>query len=237
MSREHEIYEQAGVAMTCRSFEEYLRMFALEAEDLTGIDVLDAAAGASSFTASARQKGIRAIAVDPLYGLTDGEMAEHGRREMEEIDRKLSRLTHKFLWDFYGDVSNHRKLREESFRLFYEDYIRNKQSGHYVKGSFPSLPFADGAFTQVLCSHFLFLYAGQFSYEFHLQAVRELLRVCRSGGEVRIYPLLDLAWVPYPHLDRLVVECSTDGIKADFLDSFLPFIPGSRKLLRLVKNE
>lgn len=237
MRREEESYEQVGVAMTCRSFEEYVRMFALQSEELSKADVLDAAAGASSFTAAARQRGIRAVAVDPLYGLKAEDMAEHGRQEMEEVRRKLAKLSHKFQWDFYGDVSNHSRLREESFRLFYEDYTLGKGSEHYIEGAFPSLPFADGSFSLVLCSHFLFLYAEQFSYAFHLQAVRELLRVCRPGGEVRIYPLLDLAWKPYPHLEQLVEECCANGIQADFPDSGLPFIPASNKLLRLVKNE
>jgi hypothetical protein len=59
-------YEQLGVAMTCRSFAEYERMFDLVKSDLQKGSILDIASGASSFTAMARRHGYEAFAVDPL---------------------------------------------------------------------------------------------------------------------------------------------------------------------------
>lgn len=46
-----------------------------------------------------------------------------------------------------------------------------------------------GKFDIALSSHFLFFYSAQLSAEFHLQALREMLRVAR---EVRVFPLLAL---------------------------------------------
>ncbi len=47
-------YEQIGVAMTCRSYEEYERMFACDFGGSKLGAILDIAGGASSFTADAR---------------------------------------------------------------------------------------------------------------------------------------------------------------------------------------
>lgn len=45
-----------------RSFEEYLKMFALEEEELAGESFLDCAAGASSFTSEMGKRGYRCMA-------------------------------------------------------------------------------------------------------------------------------------------------------------------------------
>lgn len=230
-----EFYEQVGVAMTCRSYGEYLRMFSLKEEELQSASVLDVAAGASSFGAGARLRGIRAAAVDPLYA-DSGEMMEaRARRELEEAEAKLDKLSHLFDWTFYGSPARHRDMRIESVNLFLNDYRMSAGTEAYVEGTLPNLPFPDGTFTHVLCSHFLFLYAEQFPYEFHEKAVLDMLRVCRSGGEVRIYPLLDLKHKPYPYMDRLTEACVRAGAEIGFLKSGLPFIPGSEYLLRIVR--
>lgn len=230
-----DFYEQMGVAMTCRSFEEYVRMFACDAEELLSGKVLDAAAGASSFGAGARRRGIRVVSADPLYELSVDEMEAHGRAELEIAASKVSGLTHKFDWSYYGSQEEHTRKREESLKLFLEDYHALSATDAYVSASLPKLPFGDGTFTHVFCSHFLFLYAEQFSYEFHRDALLELARVCRTGGTVRIYPLLDLKWRPYPDLERLMEEMREKGLVPELVESKLPFIPGSDKLLRITK--
>ena len=50
------------------------------------------------------------------------------------------------------------------------------------------VPFEENAFDIGLSSHFLLMYTS-LGYEFHIQAIREMLRVCR---EVRIFPMVDL---------------------------------------------
>src|SRR6185503_3778759 len=51
-----------------RSLAEYAQCFALDVSTLRGRDVLDVAAGPSSFTAEACARKVNAVAVDPLYG-------------------------------------------------------------------------------------------------------------------------------------------------------------------------
>lgn len=233
--RNKEYYEQTGFAMTCRSYEEYVRMFACHPESEPSARILDVAGGASSFAADARRRGLTAVSADPLYSRNPEEMAVYGEQELEEAAGKLANLFHKFDWSYYGSHEEHTRRRRESLRLFLEDYAERYGTEAYVPASLPNLPFEDGSFTHVFCSHFLFLYAEQLTYEFHLEALLELARVCKPGGQVRVYPLLDLKQRPYDRLEELMEKLRSKGLEAELLDSGLPFIPGSASLLSINK--
>lgn len=226
-------YPQTGVAVTCRNFEEYGRMFSCVFEQ--GERVLDVAAGASSFAASARIQGIQAVAADPLYSLEPDVMARRGLQELEEATAKLGELQHVYNWSYYGSASQHEALRRQSLELFLEDYGRLYSTEAYVSAALPRLPFADESFDRVLCSHFLFLYGEQFGEDFHRKAVLELARLARRGGEVRIYPLLDLKWSPYGGLGELMAFLEDRGLVPVLEVSSLSFIPGSHQLLVIRK--
>ncbi|MDB5056076.1 MAG: methylase [Bacilli bacterium] len=230
-----EYYEQVGVAMTCRSFAEYEKIFSLNLKELEHVKLLDIAAGASSFTAGARAQGYEAVAVDPLYVMDLAEMAEYGHKEIEISTAKLASLAHKFDWDYYGSIELHRENRERSLDIFLQDYAAKDEHKNYIPCSLPKLPFADNTFSLVLCSHFLFLYAEQFDYVFHLNAVLEMLRVSRKGGQVRIYPLLDLKQQPYPYLEQLIKDLEKKQAIVEKKESKLPFIPGSTHMLCIHK--
>lgn len=230
-------YEQIGTAFTCRSYTEYVRMFALdELLDPHG-EVLDAAAGASSFTADAANRGLRAVAVDPRYKLPPAALVEEARTEIEVSTAKLEGLRDLFDFSYYGSLENHRAGRAASLERFAADYAADYEAGtgRYVAGELPRLPFADNRFALVLCSHFLFLYGEHFDDAFHERAVFELIRVCRPGGEVRIYPLFTLGFQEYPHLDRLMGAVLRAGCEVSLPETRLPFMPGSHRLLVIRK--
>ncbi|CAG7625329.1 hypothetical protein PAESOLCIP111_02715 [Paenibacillus solanacearum] len=229
-------YEQTGVAMTCRSYEEYVRMFALESELAPRGPVLDVSGGASSFAAVLSGQGIQVSAADPLYVMPPESIYAHGVREIEVSTEKLSRLERQFDWSFYGSLTQHRAMREQALERFIADYRSDTEKVKYVDAGLPNLPFQDDTFGLVLCSHFLFLYHEQFDYEFHEKAVFELLRVCRPGGQVRMYPIYTLGWDRYPHMERLVHELRKRGAQVEFVPSELPFIPGSSELLCVFKH-
>jgi hypothetical protein len=260
-------YQQSGVAMTCRSYEEYVRMFVLEEPQLASANVLDVAGGASSFAAAAAGKGSRVTAVDPLYRMTVQEIAAYGREEIEVSTAKLATIADRYRWDYYGSLERHRANRELSLELFLADYasareltgaedalragdmavsrppappsaeqgasdrIRTSQPAVYIPGMLPNLPLPDDAFDLTLCSHFLFLYEAQFDYDFHVAAVRELLRVTKVGGEVRLYPLVTFRTQPYSRLDDLRRDIAACGAESALEPSRLPFLPGSDHLL------
>jgi ubiquinone/menaquinone biosynthesis C-methylase UbiE len=229
MNQKQEHYELEGVIMTCRSFDEYSRMFALNPVDMNGLKVLDVAGGASSFAAAASHAGAFVQAVDPIYALSFNKLKEKGLKEIEAYSSKVADLQHVFTWDYYGSPQYHRAMREASLQMFIQDFEQHKGS-RYISGQLPDLPLAKGTFDYVLCSHFLFLYAEQFGYEFHLQAIQEMLRVCKPGGEVRIYPLVNLKWKPYSHMEMLCRDLMDMGVETSRIKADLPFIPGSDEL-------
>lgn len=204
--QENRYYRQTGVAMTCRSYDEYVRMFALDSDTLPGKSILDVAAGASSFAAEASAKGSSVTAADPLYRMTPGQIAEQGAKEIETSTAKLAGLKDRYLWEYYGSLERHRARRERSLERFVQDYGSLKPAVRYVDAALPNLPFDDDTFDLTLCSHFLFLYEEQFDYAFHAAAVRELLRLTRPGGELRLYPIVGFRTERYGQLDRLRLE-------------------------------
>lgn len=228
-------YPQAGVASTCRSFQEYEAMFRLEEANLSRGPVLDVAGGASSFTAQLAARGIAAAAADPFYaGVTDEVIAAAGR-EIEVSSAKIAAQAGSYDWSFYGSPEDHRKLREQSLADFAADFRSEGAAERYFPSALPHLPFEDGAFALAVCSHFLFLYADSFDEAFHEAAMREMLRVVRRGGEVRIYPLVTLKWEPCPFLDRLLLRLG-DVADITLTETGLPFTPVPSPLLRLVKT-
>ncbi|MBD0381146.1 methyltransferase domain-containing protein [Paenibacillus sedimenti] len=231
------IYEQVGVAMTSRTYAEYERMFMLDDKNLLGKRVLDVAGGASSFTAEARRKGVLSEAADPLFNKSAKEITEHGMQEIEAVAAKMEKLVDVYNWEFYGSVEQHRAGRVEGLRLFAEDFASPVAKSRYHGSLLPNLPFEDDTFDLVLCSHFLFLYEDQFDYAFHLAAVRELLRICKPGGEVRAYPLLNFRTEEYTRLQDLLDELTLSGYLAEKRKSNLPFLPNSEQFIIIAKPD
>lgn len=227
-------YEQIGVAMTCRSYEEYIQMFNLQESDLSRGMVLDIAAGGSSFTADAIGRGYEAIAVDPRYGSGIQAWVQEAAEEIETSTAKLAKLEEYFDWSYYGSLDNHRNGRRASLERFSAHINESVGTSRYVNGRLPDLPFQDDQFSLVLCSHFMFLYANQFGHEFHINSVLEMIRICRPGGQIRIYPLISLSWEPYSELDQLMETITANGGTPELLSSNLPFIPGSEQYLRIL---
>ena len=85
-------------------------------------------------------------------------------------------------------------------------------------------------FHMALCSHLLFLYSEQLSFDFHLAAIRELLRV---APEVRIFPLVELNVNRSRHLDALLAHIRADGFRADVCTVDYEFQRGGHQMLHL----
>jgi hypothetical protein len=237
--KKQEMYQQDGVAMTCRSYAEYEAMFSLKKYPIPKGPILDIAGGASSFAAEARVRGEDVFCVDPMYHQDADALDREGAAEIERSTEKLEQLQHMFHWEYYGSPTLHKHGRKINLQRFVTDYREQqlRSTGRYVNASLPQLPFESETFSAVFCSHFLFLYELQFDYTFHLQSIMEMIRLLQPQGEIRIYPLLNLKFEPYEHLDRLILALQ-DGCQVDctLLPSELPFIPHSDRLLSIKKS-
>jgi SAM-dependent methyltransferase len=198
-----------------RSLAEYRRIFALEAfpDPRAGARVLDAAAGPASFTAEATRLGVDVVAVDPHYGARPGALAALVRADHARVAAQM-RAKPGLMRPGAGsfpDIETAIADRAAAAERFLADYADGFAQGRYVGAALPVLPFADAAFDLVLCGHLLFLHAGLFDHAFHLAACRELLRVTKPGGEVRLHPLCGGDGREYDRLGELLAALADEG--------------------------
>jgi ubiquinone/menaquinone biosynthesis C-methylase UbiE len=186
--------------VTSRSYAEYEAMFDLT--ELPG-SVLDCCAGGAGFTAEAAARGADAIAVDPAYELPAAELLDTVRRSLPAGSAIVDEHAGSFVWNWYGTPTRKDEMRIEAADRFLQDVSIAPE--RYVPGSLPELPFEDRRFDLVLCSHLLFTWADKYDRDWHLAAIRELVRVSRS--EVRVFPLVQQgAGEPVAYLPELLTE-------------------------------
>ncbi len=169
--------------ITGRTFEEYMAFFNLNPNTLRGKKVLDCPSGVSSFIADAKALNIDAHGCDIIYAHDASAIIKRAYDSIELIYQDVTWMAdHNF--DFYGSIANHKKHRQRALRGFENDF----NTRHYLYQTLPQLSYGDKAFDLLLSSHLLFVYDDRLSLEFHLQSIREMLRVAK---EVRIFPLID----------------------------------------------
>jgi hypothetical protein len=181
-----------------RSFDEYLRMFALSETDLAR-SIVGCGDGPASFNAESYQRGRHVVSCDPIYEFTRAEILHRIDDTYEQIVKQTRRNADEFVWD--GDIHTVDELghvRMAAMRIFLDDYEAGKAEGRYVAAQLPTLPFPDAAFDIALSSHVLFLYTSQLGESFHRAALREM---CRVATDVRIFPLLALGGGRSPLVD------------------------------------
>lgn len=222
------------IFVSSRSYAEYERMFDLDLRGRAGLQVLDCAGGAASFTAGANAiEGVKAIAVDPLYGESRDAIAEATWAGVSTAHRNVIDRPEEYRWGhFYGSPRQHAEERESSARVFLKDFDSCGQN--YVPGSVTALPFAGESFDIVLCSYLLFTYADSLSIVDHLRSITEMIRVSRS--EVLVYPLCGFRCDASAHLDKTLQHLSRLDIHFELLASRCEFQTGAKAYLRVVKR-
>ncbi len=87
-------------------------------------------------------------------------------------------------------------------------------------------------FDLALCSHFLFLYSGQFDAKFHLESI---VNLCKIANEVRIFPLLELGSKKSRHFDEVIKKLTTYGFKCEVKKVKYEFQKGGNEMLAVNK--
>jgi hypothetical protein len=223
-----------SVSFFGRSLAEYAQFFALDVATLRARDVLDVAAGPSSFTAEACARKVNAVAVDPLYGSPLDTLAAQVQLDYQHMFAQMKAKPRLFRWKAFASFDAAEADRRGAAERFLADYDTHFIHNRYVGGSLPRLPFFDGTFDLVLCAHLLFIYAKRFDYDWHLAACRELVRV--SADDVRIHPLCGADGKPYPGLSRLRRELRENGIASEVRPVAYEFFAGANSMLVLRKD-
>ena len=223
-----------SVSFFGRSLAEYAKFFALDFADLRGRDVLDVAAGPSSFTAEACARKVNAVAVDPHYGTpiaSLGQMVQVDYAHMFDQMRTKRRLLR---FKSFPSIDAAEVDRTTAAQRFLADYETHFIHNRYVSGSLPRLPFFDGTFDLVLCAHLLFTYADRFDFDWHLAACRELVRV--TADEVRLHPLCGRDGRPWSGLPRLRRELREAGVASEVRMVDYEFFAGANSMLVLRRS-
>lgn len=217
--------------ITSRSFTEYTAMFDLTPTELAG-RLLDCCAGASSFVAESRDKGIAAVGVDPAYALPASELFAAISNDSTTASAMVSDNSGSFVWNWYGSPRRREEMRVEAGVSFLDDFERHRDS--YVAGALPALPFRDGSFHLVLCSHLLFTWSNRLDADWHLLALLEMVRVSQS--EARVFPLVvQGSGAPVPFLHEICDTLDREGILAEIRSVPYEFQRGAKEMLVLRK--
>lgn len=174
--------------------------------------VLDCCAGGSGFVAEAVARGTDAVAADPAYEMTDGDLADLVHRSQHAGTGIVDEHPDRFVWHWYGSKERRDEMRATATESFLAD--RRRHAERYVAASLPELPFEDHRFDLALCSHLLFTWSNQLDADWHLAALRELARVAR--GEIRVFPLVGQGpGEPVPFLDDVRRRLDENGLPSE----------------------
>ncbi|WP_342570211.1 SAM-dependent methyltransferase [Paenibacillus sp. FSL R5-0749] len=223
--------ELSQIVFIGRTFEEYMKMFNLTVEEITGKSILDCPGGACSFSSQARKLGADPIAIDIAYEYGIDELEVKGYQDIEHTMKQMEPVQNIYVWDQFGSIQG---LKEERTRAI-TDCIADMRMfpDRYVASALPDLPFADEQFDLTLSAHFLFTYADRLHVDFHVATVMELLRV--SKREVRIFPTVDLSGERYKHMDELKLILEQRGYAVSEEPTSYEFQRNAHTMLHIVK--
>ena len=136
------------------------------------------------------------------------------------------------MWEYFKDLKDLESHRRQALNECIEHMKVSPEQ--YVPCELPNSPFENDSFDLTLSAHFLFTYADRLDYEFHLQTIKELLRVTRT--EVRIFPLVDLNCNRYEQLNSLLFEIHKIGWKTEEKTVDYEFQRNANSMLRIYKD-
>lgn len=184
-----------------RNLEEYQRMFSLNPSTDLPRRILGCGDGPASFNMEWTKLGGQVTSLDPIYYFTRAEIEQRIAETYTTVLEQTSANREKFVWQAIASPEELGRIRMATMQNFVKDYEAGRAAGRYIPGELPVIPFPDQSFDLALSSHFLFLYSENLTLDFHLSAIREMLRV---AGEVRIFPLLDVNAQESRHLHGVI---------------------------------
>ena len=215
-----------------RSLQEYKRMFNLSAEELD-LRILGVGDGPASFNSEMNALGHTVLSIDPIYSFSKAQIEGRIEENYEILISQVKQNSDNFVWDFFSDPAHCGRFRLETMRKFLDDFEVGKMRGRYLPESLPTLNFTDCQFDLALCSHLLFLYSVQLSFDFHRDSIQEL---CRVAQEVRIFPLLTLNCEKSPYVASIQSHFSEAGLTVDICRVPYEFQKGGNEMMRIRRN-
>ena len=221
------------VALIGHTYNEYKQMFGMSKSDLQDKRVLDAGAGVSNYTAIANAFGIKVTAVDTIYDLPANELEQRCKQDLARLLNEVPKLSSRYDWDYFGDLKGLEISRIKSYQLFLRDYESNPN--HYISGSLKALPFDAFSFDVTMVSHLMFLYDELLDDEFHIKALKELLRVTKE--KIIIFPLFNLEGEFSEWLEKTEELLKELKVNYKLIPTEYPVVKGLNKRLEIYCDE
>ncbi len=212
-----------------RTLAEYRAMFRLTAPELQE-RIVGCGDGPASFNAEMTARGHAVISVDPLYALTADAIGRRGTEAFALVMEQVRQNRDDFVWTHVPSPSALGQRRMAALHRFLDDYPQGHTTGRYMDAALPHLPFHEHEFGLALSSHFLFLYSREFDLAFHIEAIREMLRI---APEARIFPLLQIGGLPSPHVPGVVEAFRAMGYRVSLETVDYEFQKGGNQMLRV----
>lgn len=214
-----------------RFYSEYQKMFDLF--ELTNLPVLGCGDGPSGFNAECTARGGTVISLDPLYQFTAGQIRERIDTVYPVILDQVTQNRDMFCWNELSTPEELCRWRLSAIEVFLKDYQLGRKEGRYITGKLPYLPFRSDQFAITICSHLLFYYSDQISLEFHIESIREMIRVSR---EVRIFPLVDLNGKRSRYAGIVVKTLKDAGYTVEIVKVPYEFLRGANQMMKIKKQ-
>ncbi len=212
-----------------RTLKEYKAMFSLSETDLNA-KILGCGDGPASFNAEMTELGNSVVSIDPVYQFSAEQIEQRVRAIYEPVISQVKQNSSNYIWKNFKDADELGKARLNAMERFLSDYESGKNTGRYLYQSLPSLECVDDQFELCVCSHLLFLYSEQLSFDFHVDSIHELLRI---APEVRIFPLLKLDGEPSSYLKSILEDLSNKGFNVEVQSVAYEFQKGGNQMLRI----
>lgn len=181
-------FQLSSVVPWGRNMAEYRLMFQLTEQDMSK-RIAGFGDGPASFNFEMTEQGYSVTSFDPVYQFSKDALQRRIDEVCITVMKQMKENKDNYAWTQIKSLEELKHTRLSAMNLFLSDFEKGKRERRYICHELPNrLPFADGAFDLGLSSHFLLMYT-MLGYDFHIQSITEMLRVCK---EIRIFPVVDL---------------------------------------------
>lgn len=199
-------FELKNVVPWGRNLEEYIKIFKLTDSDLNK-QIVSFGDGPASFNSEMMQLNKKVVSLDPIYQFTKAELKQRIDETKETVIEQMKANQGNFVWKYIKNVSELEQIRMGAMSIFLDDFEKGKEQERYIYHELPNPTKYDSSdFDLGLSSHFLLLYS-QLGLEFHIQSIREMLRICK---EIRIFPILNLNATKSEVLENIITHFNSD---------------------------
>lgn len=214
-----------------RNFNEYQEMFLIKETDKNK-KIAGFGDGPASFNAQGTEQGYDIKSFDPIYQFSKEQIEKRIEEVRKTVMEQMAKNQENYVWTKIKNLEELESIRMNAMHMFLKDFEQGYQKNRYIYHELPNkVLFEDNFFDIGLSSHFLLMYT-QLGYQFHIQAMEEMLRVCK---EIRIFPIVDLD-ANQSDLISKVIDYFRKDYDVEIVDTQYVFQKGDNKLLIIRKR-